>query len=160
MTSQQITALAFKIFSIWLLVQLILNLSPLIMYISGIESYLDHNFPVSFYISTLLAFLIVGLIAVFLLHRLARSVLNSTDTEKTYDISKDAQKYFLQVVGVYFIVISLAYLPRSISAVFLSDQFFTDSLFWPGGLIFQFIVGITLVGQSIFWSNLLKKMRG
>lgn len=160
MNTQRITAIALRVIAIWLLIQLVLNISGVIMLLASVEQYQQQIIPAYAYIGLIGSILFVGLVAVYLMYRLSRSVLNGTSAEQGTDISKDSQKYLLQLAGVFFVVTSLAYLPRSLSFLVGSSGVSTANILWPSGLLFQFLVGIWLASSASFWCGVLQKLRG
>jgi len=160
MITQQVTAIALRLFSIWLLIQLILNLPSLIMLFASVEQYQQQEIPMEAYVGIIGAFILVGLIAVFLINKTASSVLNSAKSESESTLSNDSQKVLFQLAGLYFVVNALAYLPRSLSFIPNTVEISSSSILWPAGLVFQLIIGLWLVSASTFWLNLFNKLRG
>jgi len=112
------------------------------------------------YVGIIGAFILVGLIAVFLINKTASSVLNSAKSESESTLSNDSQKVLFQLAGLYFVVNALAYLPRSLSFIPNTVEISSSSILWPAGLVFQLIIGLWLVSASTFWLNLFNKLRG
>jgi hypothetical protein len=159
MITQQITAITLRIFSIWLLIQVILNLPSLVMLFASIGQYRQQEIPVSVYIGLIALFTVVGLIAVFLLHKAAVSVLGHSKKDTETTLSNESQKMVFQVLGLYFIVTALAYLPRSLSFIPNTIEINVLNILWPIGLLFQLAIGLWLVSNSSYWSNFFRKLR-
>ena len=160
MITQQVTAIALRIFSIWLLIQLILNLPSLVMLFASVEQYQQQEIPIAAYASLIGVFISIGLIAVFLINKAANSVLNRATSDSEATLSSDSQKVLFQLAGLYFVVNALAYLPRSLAFIPSSMETSSSSILWPAGLVFQLAVGLWLVSASTFWVNLFNKLRG
>ena len=160
MITQQVTAIALRIFSIWLLIQLILNLPSLVMLFASVEQYKQQEIPMAAYAGLIGAFISIGFIAVFLINKAANSVLNRAASDSEATLSSDSQKVLFQLAGLYFVVNALAYLPRSLSFMPSSMEISSSNILWPAGLVFQLVVGLWLVSASAFWLNLFNKLRG
>lgn len=160
MITQQVTAIALRLFSIWLLIQLILNLPSLLMLFASIEQYQQQETPMEAYAGLLGAFILIGLTAVFLINKAANTVLKSAKPDSEATLSGDSQKLLFQLAGLYFIVNALAYLPRSLSFIPNTVEISSSSILWPAGLVFQLVVGLWLVSATTFWFNLFNKLRG
>ncbi|AWF81004.1 hypothetical protein BTJ40_09365 [Microbulbifer sp. A4B17] len=160
MITQQVTAIALRLFSIWLLIQLILNLPSLVMLFASVEQYQQQEIPMEAYVGLIGAFILVGLIAVFLINKAANSVLKSAKSNSEATLSSDSQKVLFQLAGLYFVVNALAYLPRSLSFIPNTVEISSSSILWPAGLVFQLAIGLWLVSVSTFWLNLFNKLRG
>lgn len=160
MITQQVTAIALRLFSIWLLIQLILNLPSLIMLFASVEQYQQREIPIEAYVGIIGAFILVGLIAVLLINKAANSVLNRAKSESETTLSDDSKKVLFQLAGLYFVVNAIAYLPRSLSFIPNTLEISASSILWPAGLAFQLIIGLWLVSASTFWLDLFNKLRG
>lgn len=160
MITQQVTAIALRLFSIWLLIQLILNLPSFVMLFASVGQYQQQEIPMGVYAGLIGAFILVGLIAVFLINKAANSVLSRATSDSEATLSSDSQKVLFQLAGLYFVVNALAYLPRSLSFLPNTMEIPLSSILWPAGLVFQLVVGLWLVSASTFWLNLFKTLRG
>lgn len=160
MITQQITAIALRLISIWLLIQLVLNLPSLVILFASVEQYQQQEMPMIVYAGIVVAFILVGLIAVFVISRAANSVLYSAKSESETTLSNDSQKVLFQLAGLYFVVNALAYLPRSLGFISSTVEISSSSILWPAGLVFQLVIGLWLVSASTFWLNLFNKLRG
>lgn len=160
MISQQVTAIALRLLSIWLLIQLVLNLPSLVILFTSVEQYQQQEIPMVAYVGIIGSFLFIGLITVFIINKAATSVLAHAKSETEATLSADSQMVLFQFAGLYFVVNSIAYLPRSLSSIPYSIEIPLSSLLWPAGLVFQLVIGLWLVSKSIFWLNLFNKLRG
>ncbi|WCE30915.1 hypothetical protein [Vibrio sp. SCSIO 43137] len=160
MITQQVTAIALRLFSIWLLIQLILNLPSFVMLFASVGQYQQQEMPMGVYAGLIGAFILVGLIAVFLINKAANSVLSRATSDSQATLSSDSQKVLFQLAGLYFVVNALAYLPRSLSFLPNTIEISLSSVLWPAGLVFQLAVGLWLASASTFWLNLFKTLRG
>ena len=150
MITQQVTAIALRLFSIWLLIQLILNLPSLVMLFASVEQYQQQEIPMVAYAGLIGLFTLVGLIAVFLINKAANSVLNRSASDSEATLSSDSQKVLFQLSGLYFVVNALAYLPRSLSFIPNTIEMSASSILLFAGLVFQLVVGLWLVSATTF----------
>ena len=160
MITQQITAISLRLFAIWLLIQLMLNVPSLIMLITSIGQYQQQEIPVGLYIGIISALTLVGLLAAFLINKAATSVLNRAKSDSEATLGIGSQKLLFQLVGLYFVVNALVYLPRSLSFIPSTTEINITNWLWSAGLIFQLAIGVWLVSSSTFWLNLFNKLRG
>lgn len=160
MITQQVTAIALRLFSIWLLIQLILNLPSLMVLFASVKQYQQKEIPMEAYVILIGLFILIGLIAVFIINKAASSVLSRATSDSEATLSCDSQKVLFQLAGLYFVVNALAYLPRSLAFIPNSMEISSTSILWPAGLTFQLVVGLWLVSASTFWLNLFNKLRG
>jgi len=116
--------------------------------------------PLVAYIGLTGSFLLIGIVAVFLINKAAKSVLSRAQTDSENSLSKDSQKALFQLAGLYFVVDAIVYLPRSLGFIPNTADISVSSLLWAVGLAFQLTVGLWLVTNSSFWLNLFQKLRG
>ena len=157
---QQITAVALRILSIWLLIQLILNLPGFVMLYAGLEQYQQQTIPDAAYTGTLAGLLLVGILAAILINKAANTVLKAPTQKPECLLNSDSQKFLFQLVGLYFVVNSLANFPRSLSFIPNTIEISASDMFWSSGLLFQLMVGLWLISYSAFWIKVLRKLRG
>ncbi|MBN7770645.1 hypothetical protein KUV44_17580 [Marinobacter daepoensis] len=160
MNSQQVTAIALRVISIWLLIEVVLNLPSLFLAYSSIEQYQQKEMPLVAYIGLTGSFLLIGIVAVFLINKAAKSVLSRAQTDSESSLSNDSQKALFQLAGLYFVVDAIVYLPRSLGFIPNTAEISVSSLLWAVGLAFQLAVGLWLVTNSSFWLKLFQKLRG
>ncbi|MFY0666335.1 MAG: hypothetical protein JXQ97_17065 [Natronospirillum sp.] len=152
MTTKTLTSLALRVFALWLLAQLIVNSAQFFAVITALTGLAEHSlYPVYF-----LAFFGLGILAVWLLWRLSGSVLNRVGEDDQQPLPQGTQAFVLQILGVYFLVTALAYLPRH---VVISVDWWKSVL--PAlGLLLKGALGLALVVRAPAWANLLTKLRG
>jgi hypothetical protein len=160
MITQQITAIALRLLSIWLLIQLVLNLPSLIILLTGVEQYRQQEISTSVYLAFISLSTLVGIVAAFLINKAATSVLVRAKTESKVTLSSVSQKILFQIAGLYFVVNAIAYLPRSLSFIPNAVELSLSNLLFPAGLVFQLIIGLWLISYSTFWCNFFNKLRG
>jgi len=160
MVIRQITAIALRLLAIWLLIQLILNLSSLIVLFANVEDYQQHEMPLFAYVSLIISFLAVGLVAAYLINKSANSVLDHAESQPETSLSNDSQKVLFQLAGFYFVVDAVSYLPRSLAFIPKTEGLSLLNLLWPAGVALQLIIGLWLVGSSSFWVGVFHKLRG
>lgn len=160
MTTKEVTAIALRLFSLWLLVQVILNLPSLALFLTSMGQFQEQFLPRYVYILMIGCSVVIGLIAVFLIWRTASSVLAYKAGEGGSGVDEQSQKFLLQLGGAYFIVNSLAYLPRSLGFLQSSFEVSYVHLLSPLGLLFQLFIGLALVVHASWWAHLFAKLRG
>lgn len=160
MTIKEVTAIVLRLFSLWLLVQVILTVPSLVMFMTSMGQHQEQAIPGYMYIAMTGGFIVIGLIAVYLIWRAAKSVLVYDSSGSDAVADDKSQKFLLQLGGVYFIVTSLAYLPRTLSFLQSSLEVSYVHLMSPLGLLVQLFIGLTLVVHSSLWVHLLAKLRG
>lgn len=157
MLSTQITAIALRVMALWLLVKLILALPTLALLLTSAENSLAG------YVAVSGSFLLVGLLAAWLIHKAASSTLSLVQkcpgTDKAM-LSKNDQRLLFQLVGFYFAVNALVQLPDALAFLPRVTEISWRQLLRPAGLVFQLGMGLWLVGQAAFWVELLQKLRG
>ena len=112
------------------------------------------------YIGIIGSLTLVGLFAAFLINKAATSVLNKAKSDSEATLGIESQKLLFQLVGLYFVVNALVYLPRSLSFIPSTTEINLTNWLWSAGLIFQLGIGVWLVSSSTFWLNLFNKLRG
>lgn len=160
MNSKQVTAIALRLISIWLLIQLILNLPSFIMLFAGMAQYQQQAIPHVVYAGMIGAFLLVGLVAAYLINKAATSVLTSVSKDSEKSLSADSQKILFQLAGLYFVVDAIVDLPRSLAFIPNATDLSVSNALWPVGLVFQLAIGLWLVSNSSFWLTFFRKLRG
>lgn len=161
MTTKEVTAIVLRLFSLWLLVQVILTVPSLALYVTSMGQYQEQTVPAYVYIAMIGSFAVIGLIAASLIWRAARSALATEASEVgSSAVNDQSQRFLLQLGGVYFIVTSLAYLPRSLGFLQTSIDVSYMNFLSPLGLLFQLLVGLALVVHSSLWVHLFAKLRG
>lgn len=160
MTSRDVTAIALRLFSLWLLVQVILNIPSLVMLLTSVEQYQGQVIPEYVHVMLIGSFIAVGLLAALLIWVAAKSALSRCSSEEAGELDQRGQMFLLQLGGAYFIVTALAYLPRSLGFLSHSLEVSFANLLWPLGLVFQLCIGLSLLVRSSQWAKLLAKLRG
>ena len=160
MTSQNISAIAIRFLALWLLVQLIFNLPGLSLLFGSIESYTQKDVPAWVYISMILSVLFVGLLAAYLMYKSSEGILSKAVDESPEKLNKNDHKFFIQLLGLYFVVSSLTRIPMSLSFIQYSEHIELSNLLGTLGWLFQFVFGLFLIGSVTYWTQLLNKLRG
>ena len=160
MTSRDITAIALRLFSLWLLVQVMLNIPGLVMLLTSVEQYQGQVIPEYVHVFLIGSFIVLGILAALLIWVAANSALARTSSEETGELDQQGQMFLLQLGGAYFVITALAYLPRSLGFLSHSLEFSLANLLWPLGLVFQLCIGLALLVRSSQWEKLLAKLRG
>ena len=160
MVTQQITAIALRLLSIWLLIHIVLSLPSIVVSLQHFESFYQNDAPTLMFYGVVIAFYALGLLAVFLIFKAATSVLARAKSDSALTLSEESQKVLFQLAGLYFVVNALAYLPRAFVPIISSANIPSTSLLGLVGLLLQLIIGLWLVGCSAFWLKLFQNLRG
>ncbi|MCL5049381.1 MAG: hypothetical protein M1473_02415 [Firmicutes bacterium] len=160
MITQQITAIALRILSIWLLIHLLLSLPSVALMIPSFEMFHEQETPRWMFFGIAGTFFVLCLVAVFLIFKLATSVLTRTKSDSALTLSDDSQKMLLQLAGLYFIVNALAYLPRSFVPISNTPDLSLAHFMTSAGLVLQLVIGLWLASRSSFWVGLFRRLRG
>ncbi|RYY80453.1 MAG: hypothetical protein EOO69_01945 [Moraxellaceae bacterium] len=159
MITQQITAVALKLIAIWLVLQMFLNIPSLVMLLTHLEQYQQKAIPAVIYFWMITCFLIIGLVAAYLIFKTATSVLTSAKTQTTLALGEDSQKVLFQFSGIYFVVRSLAQLPAAFAVIPITPVVDLVNLLGFVGIVIQLLAGLWLVIYPGFWLNLLRGFR-
>ena len=159
MTSRDVAVIALRLFALWLLVQVILNIPSLVVLLTSVEQYQGHVIPKYLQVLLIGSFIFLGLLTAFLIWIAAKSAL-ARCAHEAGELSQQGQIFLLQLGGVYFFVTALAYLPRSLGFLSHSLEFSVANMLWPLGLVFQLCIGLDLLVRSSQWAKLLAKLRG
>ncbi|MCL4410679.1 MAG: hypothetical protein M1356_10310 [Gammaproteobacteria bacterium] len=160
MITQQITAIALRILSIWLLIHLLLSLPSVALMIPSFEMFHEQEAPRWMFFGIAGAFFVLGLVAVFIIFKLATSVLTRAKSDSALTLSDDSQKMLFQLAGLYFIVNALAYLPRTLVPISNIPDLSLAHFMTSAGLVLQLVIGLWLASRSSFWVGLFRRLRG
>lgn len=160
MTSRDITAIALRLFSLWLLVQVVLNIPSLALLLISLEHYQGQATPEHVHVFLVGGFMAIGILAAFLLWLAAKSALARCYNTDTRNVDQQGQMFLLQLGGCYFVVTALANLPRSLAFLANSLELSLANYLWPVGLLFQLCIGLALLVRASKWVKLLAKLRG
>lgn len=159
MITQQITAVALKLIAIWLVLQMFLNVPSLVMLSTHLEQYQQKAIPAVIYFWMITCFLVVGLVAAYLVFKTAASVLATAKTDTPLSLGEDSQKILFQLAGIYFVVRSLAQLPASLSFIPIAPAVDMANILGLVGIIIQLLAGLWLTLCSGFWVGLMQNLR-
>ena len=160
MTSRNITAVALRLFSLWLLVQVILNVPGLVMLLTSIEQYQGRVIPEYVHVLLVGGLVLLGLLAAILIWFAAGSALARCSGQGSEWLDQEGRMFLLQLGGVYFMVTALADLPRSLGFLSYSLEFSYSDWLWTLGLVFQLCIGLSLAVAAPQWKVLLATLRG
>lgn len=160
MTTKEVTAISFRLFSLWLLVQVIMNVPSLALLLTGVEQYQGRVVPEYVYVTAIGGFVVIGVVAAYLIWVAARSTLASASSTGGQMLDRNGQKFLLQLGGAYFVVDALAYLPRSLGFLQHSIELSYATLLSPLGLFLQLGIGLTLLVNPSHWTEIFQKLRG
>ncbi len=160
MNTKEVTAIAIKFFAIWLLVQVILQVPSLLLVFNNIEGYVQQEFPHNLYVSVVGSFLLIGIIASFLLYRVSNSVLATLPETNENNKNNISQQFLLQLGGVYFIVSAILLFLGTFTNIRNTVSIEATSYLYIIGALFELVIGITMLVKSSVWVHWLHKLRG
>lgn len=159
MTTRNVTAIALRLFALWLLVQIISHIPSLFMLVTVLGEY--RGTPPSYLEPALFASsCLIGLLAAYLIWRAAGSALQRSDATLPQTLDLDGQRFLLQLGGICLAVLALAPLPRTLGFMSYGEKFSFIELLAPVSLLLQLIVGLALVIGAARWTALLARLRG
>src|SRR5690625_789539 len=82
MSTKEVTAIALRLFSIWLLVQVILNVSSIALLLTSVEQYQGQVIPDYVYFMLIGSFIAIGLLAAYFIWASAKSALEAVPAWK------------------------------------------------------------------------------
>ncbi|MDP0589676.1 MAG: hypothetical protein QS748_11010 [Candidatus Endonucleobacter bathymodioli] len=159
MTTQNISAIAIRFLALWLLIQLVCNLPNLLFLLGSIEGYIQKEVPFWVYISTVVSILLIGLTAAYLMYKSSEKILSQSTNETPEKLSTNDHKFFIQLLGLYFVVTSLTRIPVSLSLIQHSQHIEIYRLLATLDWVLQLIFGVFLIGSVTYWSQFLNKLR-
>lgn len=160
MSPKELTSIAIKFFSIYLLVNIILYFPSMIMSLTALQKFHEETFSTSVFIIIVGAFILLGLAVSFVLFKISNSIAKQAPTAPDSSV-KMSQAFLLQTLGVFFIVSALSALPNFSSTLFFkSGQIDTIKIFTGSGYLFEALVGLYLLIKPSVWVNVLNKLRG
>jgi hypothetical protein len=162
MSQREIIAIAIKVFSLWFLCWLFIQISSFIPMLATLGSWQGREVPIWVYVAICFSFLLTGTIIAALLFSVSTKALDSMSIETDIVISEENRKYILQVSGLFFVVSSLTWLPSSFTFLFYEDRETSvlGLLLKPVGNLIQLIVGLWLIVHPSWWALVFKKLRG
>lgn len=169
MSSRVVTAIAFKVLAVWLLVHVVLGFPQVAHVALSFHHELGlGNHAGMLYVSLLFAAGLVGGTACYLIFRLSKSILYSVDDGSVDAAGMLSQGLVLQIVGLFFIVSVTVDFPGALYDFYTNRQFKDQnglplglpSLLQLLALFFQFIVGCALLVGSEKSRKILLKLRG
>ncbi|GAB2711966.1 hypothetical protein [Halomonas garicola] len=162
MLSKQITAVALRLMALWLLVKLILSLPTYAMMLGAAGTVPEDSAP-ALLLLLIGVFLLVGLLAAWLIHRAANAALARVEQaapDATAALGPQDQKLLFQLLGLYFLIAALAGLPDALAFLPYWPQASWQSFLRPAGLLFQLGMGLWLAAGASFWCRLFHRLRG
>lgn len=162
MSQREVFAIAIKVFSLWFLCWLFMNVINVIPILSTLGSWRGNETPTWGYIAVSSSFLLSGFIISRLLFSVSNSILIKMSSDNDITLTESTHKFVLQVSGLFFIVDALISLPQSLVFILGEDikgiQY--AYLLNPFGYLLQATIGAWLVLHSSWWVLLFHKLRG
>jgi len=161
MNSRVITAIAFKLFAIWLIVQTILQIPFTWQMYFLIKSHralenVEKPFPYLLFI----ALIVCGFIAAKVIFSLGDKVIAELPQGEKFMHPHDFEIILFQLLGVYFLVTGLSSFPSSvIAATSVTGESPLREWLWVCSLSFKIAIGIFLIARTNYFCNLMKKFR-
>ena len=160
MNSRTVAAIVFKLFAVYLFVQVILQLPIFwqINYLSPEADAAGQSTPPLFGVLSLILLFVFIIIIAALIWILGTRALKQIPAET--ESSEQLEAVLFQVLGLYFIISAFSVLPGKILASLMPSHMSSIEIFvWLFKDIFILLVGLFLVAKAEFWKRLLRKMR-
>lgn len=154
MTTREVSAIALKILSIWLLLQLLLSCLKLVgvYHALGEKVFLIHE------VGLIGGLTLVGFFMVFLVWRLSNSVLRGTRSKGS--VAPLMESLAIQLLGLYLVITTLGDIPLALLYTYKGEASEINRYAYLTGRVVQLIFGLVLLTRSLYWHSLLLKMRG
>jgi len=166
MSAKIITAIAFKLLAIWLALQILLSLPALWQVYDMYQIWGPNNpsLPPQYLVLAIFAFIVIAAIAARAIYRLADSALSSMPSQSSEMPSRQLEQQLVQILGVYFIVISAAQIPNDISWLYVEinrqPNMSSATIFTPIlRSMITLLSGLALAVKPAAWKNLLDGMK-
>ncbi len=162
MSQKEILAIAIKVFSLWFLCWLFIQVATFIPFLTSLGIRSGHEVPSWAFLVICASFLASGFIIAKVLFSISSSALNRLSDEKDIFLSDTGQKYILQVFGFVFIASSLTWLPSSLYFLISPETREIHFHFFlkPFGHVLQLAIGTWLIAHPSWWTLLFSKLRG
>ncbi|QOL24700.1 hypothetical protein LP316_10160 [Thalassotalea sp. LPB0316] len=157
MEAKDITAIALKLFGIYLLVSVVTYTLPMLGNIRLLE-YSNGDFNSTKYITIVGSFLLLGLFVSFFIFRLSNSIIaNAKSSERNSAVINE--EILLQIIGVYFIVSGVSELPTMAVSFFNPKHGYALLLSWLLGYLFEIAIGLYFLINPVVGAQKLNKLR-
>ncbi|MGB0732344.1 MAG: hypothetical protein ACPGPF_01215 [Pontibacterium sp.] len=163
MGARTISAIAFKVLAILLLVELVMS-APALSRLAIMT--MDGSAGLILLLIGVIA--IVGLVACFLLFRFSNSILKALPEGSSDERAASSHTLIIQLVGLFFVVSPISEIPLSLNEI-VKLAFFQTSYGMPaalpyvlhlGGLVLQLFLGVAMLIGSQKVHRWLLKIRG
>ena len=161
MNSKIITAIALKLFAIWVIVQVILQIpfAWQIYYLTKQFRSPEKGFEALPYL-ILISLVICGIVAGIVIFRLGQRVFESLPEQEPLIEIKDTERLFIQLLGIMFIVTALSRVPSAgVTAYGGAGKDPLSDYLWLSALLLKIVIGFILVIKSDYVQSYLKRMR-
>lgn len=159
MSGKEITAIAIKFFAIWLFVNVVLYAPAMITTVSGLSRASEQEIDQELYFVVVGGFFLVGLIASLVLFRVSNSVLSAVQSSELDDRGI-TEAILLQILGVYFLVSTLASMPGMAMRLFIASEYTLVNYLYFAGDFFLLGVAIYLIKGPTTLLSILGALRG
>lgn len=166
MSARVITAIAFKVFALYFFVQVVMQI-PSIWSIYGTLGPGESSETMMAFSPYLAAgaFTFIGFLMVFVIYALGSSVLKDIpDTAPSSEATK-LEAVLFQLLGVYFVVTSLTYLPHNIIISSFGNMYEPGSpslialRFTTAIIIIKLVFGMALIVKAPAWQAFFYRLR-
>ena len=166
MTTKQLTALALKIFAIYVFVEFLFALPQLFVAFESTRK-LNPSDDVGWAYILAGAFLFVAILAVaYYVWRLAERLLTQMNPDDSNDGFPDPEGFILSVLGLFLIVRALVALIYSSTGLYVQaidpdnpDGISAESVAYVLAYMIQLVIGATLVIRARGWVRMLRRLR-
>ena len=161
MNSRVITAVAFKLFAIWLIVQIVLRIPyAWQMYYLTKRYRADEAVETVFPYLLFISLIVCGFFAARVIYKLGDKVIAALPQGDGFFTPKDYETTLFQLLGAYFFVTAISIFPSAvIRAIQVDGKSPVSDWIWVVSLIFKMSIGIFLIAKARYFCDLMKKFR-
>lgn len=153
-----ITAIALRLFGLWLIAQLVLALPGLIVIAARSPQWAGT--PAALAWGLVAIALVAGLVCVVLVERLARTALRRAQTEEGTALSDSAQAFLLQAGGLFFVVEAVLGLPHALVMLASPQAALAPATADVAGQVLELVIGLSLIAAPVVWRRGFARLRG
>ncbi len=162
MNSRLTTAVAFKLFSIWLIVQMILHI-PMVwqLFYMTIDYHSPSKVTNAYPYLILISLAFCGGLAAIIIFKLGNNVIDQIPDEQNSNLNLiDLEILLLQLLGVFFVVTSIAYLPNITFSTYKTIVR-EETVYWARVIsqLSELSLGLFLIAKPKVFQSILKKRR-
>ncbi len=158
MNTRIATAIALKLFAIYIIVSVVMSMPAIIgSYLAVNNQNISANTSIVIPLTIVICTIIIGALVFLVLWKLSNRVLNdagSVATERFIDHSS-MERFLLLLLGMYFSISALVELPNVFTSLWIKSERYPGisivDYAWLGSVVFQLIIGISIMAGIKSW---------